>query len=324
MIVKDLELPEIIHQLKALEGRTSVGNGLLEISSELARRLAGFKGEQSLMYYLHQLPEKEYFIFHNLRLQLGDFYFQMDFLILTTRFALILETKNIVGTLFFDSEFGQLIRLKDGEENGFQDPITQVRRQQEMLRKWISKHGGWLIPVEYFVVVSNPSSIIRTNPGKAHLFRQVIHGDKLPNRISNLSLKFTSEVLDQREVKKLSRLLLKAHKPQEFDVLGRFGLCEADIIRGVRCGSCGKLGMERRYGHWCCLSCGHKDADAHVTALKDYFYLVKQTITNKEFRKFTLLESPDVALRLLNKLNLTHTGKNKDRVYHAPAKIELL
>lgn len=134
MFVKDFEMPLAIHKLMALEKRLIAGHCMKpEVTSELARRLAGHKGEQSLLYYLQQLPEKEYFIFHNLRLQLRDFYFQIDFLVLTNRFALILETKNIMGTLFFDSGFGQFIRIKDGEENGFQDPLTQARRQQELL-----------------------------------------------------------------------------------------------------------------------------------------------------------------------------------------------
>jgi hypothetical protein len=119
--VKSLEVPLEIYKLKSLESRLNEFHPVLtDVKSELSRRLAGHKGEQSLLYYLQQLPEKDYFIFHHLRLQLGEFYFQIDYLVLTTKFALILETKNIIGTLFFDSGFGQLIRMKDGEENGFQ------------------------------------------------------------------------------------------------------------------------------------------------------------------------------------------------------------
>ncbi|SHT19505.1 Nuclease-related domain [Mycobacteroides abscessus subsp. abscessus] len=274
------------------------------------------------MYYLRQLPEKEHFIFHNLRLQERDYYFQIYFLVLTTRLALILETKNIMGKLFFDSGFGQLIRMKDGEENGFQDPLTQARRQQDMLSKWLLKDGGVRVPIEYFVVVSNPSSIIRTDPGKAHLFKRVIHGNKLPERINGLGSKFKLDVLDQRGVKRVCKLLLKSHRPTEYDALGRFGLSPSDISIGVQCGACGKLRMERVYGKWYCADCGNNDANAHMSALKDYFYLIKPTITNQEFRDFMLLESPDVAKRLLNELNLGYSGSNKGRIYYPKASVE--
>jgi hypothetical protein len=323
LIVKNLEMSLAIFKLKALENRIHLSHAVYpEVKSELSRRLAGHRGEQSLLYYLQQLPEKEYFIFHNLRLQVGDFYFQIDFLILTTRFLLILETKNIAGTLFFDSGFKQLIRMKDGEETGFQDPLTQAKRQQELLGKWLIKHCGIRVPIEYFVVVSNPSTIIRTDPGKAHLYQRVIHGDKLPERISGLNMKFKIGVLDQKGVKRLSKLLLKMHHPANFDTLGRFGLSNLDIKKGVQCRECGIIGMERRYGHWLCLSCRHKDSNAHVSALKDYFYLIKPSITNQEFCDFMLLESSDVAHRLLNKLNLDHSGIKRHRIYYAPVEIQ--
>ncbi|MGS2779503.1 nuclease-related domain-containing protein [Robertmurraya sp. GLU-23] len=323
LFVKDFEMPLAIYKLMALEKRLNAGQCVKpEVTSELARRLAGHKGEQSLLYYLQQLPEKEYFIFHNLRLPLGEFYFQIDFLVLTTRFALLLETKNIMGTLFFDSAFGQLIRMKDGEENGFQDPITQAKRQQEKLGAWLLKHCGLRISVEYFVVVSNPASIIRTDPGKAYLFQRVIHGDKLPERINGLNSKFKMNILDQRGVKRVSKLLLKSHQPAEYDALGRFGLSPADICKGVKCSACGRLGMERLYGKWYCAYCDNNDANAHISALKDYFYLIKPTITNQEFREFMLLESPDVAKRLLNELNLGYSGSNKGRIYYPKASVE--
>jgi hypothetical protein len=316
-------MPLAIYKLKALEKRLNMGHSAKpDVKSELARRLAAHKGEQSLLYYLQQLPEKDYFIFHNLRLPLGEFYFQIDFLLLTTRFALILETKNIMGTLFFDSTFGQLIRMKDGEENGFQDPITQAKRQQEKLGARLLKHCGLRISVEYFVVVSNPASIIGTDPGKAYLFQQVIHGDKLPERINGLNSKFKLDVLDQHGVKRVSKLLLKSHRPAEYDALGRFGLSPPDICTGVQCDACRKLRMERVYGKWYCADCGNNDANAHNSALKDYFYLIKPTITNQEFRDFMLLESPDVAKRLLNELNLVYSGSNKGRIYYPKANVE--
>lgn len=184
------------------------------------------------------------------------------------------------------------------------------------------KYGGVRVPIEYFVVVSNPSSIIRTDPGKAHLFKRVIHGDKLPERINGLEMKFKIGVFDQKGVKRLSKLLLKLNQPAEYDVLDRFGLSVTDIHKGVLCGECGKIGMERRYGHWYCSSCGSKDSNAHISALKDYFYLIKPEITNKEFCDFMLLESSDVTKRLLSKLEIGFSGSNKGRIYYPKGSIE--
>ena len=75
MFVKDFEMPLAIQKLLSLEKRLNAGHCVKpEVTSELARRLAGHQGEQSLLYYLQQLPEKEYFIFHNLRLLSATFH----------------------------------------------------------------------------------------------------------------------------------------------------------------------------------------------------------------------------------------------------------
>ncbi|MFB4163278.1 nuclease-related domain-containing protein [Alteribacillus sp. JSM 102045] len=54
---------------------------------------AGYRGEKSLDYYLSFLPENECLIFNDLRLPHKNYFFQIDILVLSTRFHLIVVHK---------------------------------------------------------------------------------------------------------------------------------------------------------------------------------------------------------------------------------------
>lgn len=285
------------------------------IEKDLAKRKAGFRGEQATDYFVHQLPDKEYTILHDLRLFNGQDYFQIDTLILSSTFALILEIKNISGTLYFDSKFKQLIRYKDENEDGFLDPISQAERQKRELGVWLRKQDI-IIPIEFLVVISNPSSIIKTDTQNYRAFKNVLHAHDLIDRIGKMGMTFTEERLTKREISKLAKILNKSHVPETFNVLDYYKIPAGTLIKGVRCLKCGKSLMKRIYGNWQCTVCKHRDRNAHLQALLDYYYLMGNTITNQQFREFLQLSSADLGQKLLKSLKLPHSGENKGRVYY--------
>src|SRR5690606_28064348 len=102
LFIKKLKKQIALRQTEALLTRLSPNHEKYADIDETRRLLlAGYNGERAITYYLEHLPDKEFFIFHNLRLPSGKYHFQLDYLILTTRFALILECKNYFGTLLF-------------------------------------------------------------------------------------------------------------------------------------------------------------------------------------------------------------------------------
>lgn len=174
MIVKKRTIPIKILKNYALLRRMPINNPkIAQITSDLAKRMAGYKGEQALDFHLSKLSEKEYHIFHGLRHTNGKYFFQIDTLILTTRYALILEVKNYSGVLFFDSVCNQLIQTSPaGEEKGYANPIEQANQQLQELKKWINKRNIHL-PIEFLVVISKPSTIIKTAPNYARILQRV-------------------------------------------------------------------------------------------------------------------------------------------------------
>ena len=61
--------------------------------------MAGYYGEKSLDYHLSSLNQEKFDIYPGLRLSIRSQYFQIDSLVITTRFLLIIEIKNLKGEL---------------------------------------------------------------------------------------------------------------------------------------------------------------------------------------------------------------------------------
>lgn len=325
MFVKKLSLPleiqktEILHKWLPEQHPKKP-----EVEKDLVRMMRGYKGEKAMTYYLDFLPNKDFYIFHNLRLPSGKYYFQLDYLILTRHYITILECKNFYGTLIFDEAFKQLIRVANNQEEGFQDPISQAKWHKKQLQAWLEMHGFPPIPIDYLVVISDPSTIIKAVTNSPETRRHVVHSQIFLERMEELVKGFRSEVLDDKILRKLSKQLLKSHPPNDVNLLRKYGLKEFELLTGVQCPLCGKLPMKRVHGSWVCPSCHKRDKNAHLIALHDYFLLIDSSITNKKFRDFAGISSIDTASRLLTSTELPFSGEKKNRIYHKPQNIDFL
>ncbi|MGC4376754.1 nuclease-related domain-containing protein [Fictibacillus sp. Mic-4] len=318
MIVKHRKVPLKIRKLEALLRRLPPNHSKrIEVEQELARRLSGYKGEQSLDYFLSFLPEQEYLILHDIRLTEKTHYFQIDTLILSSSFFLILEAKNLSGTLIFDHMFHQLIRIINGKEEVFPDPVQQVKHQQFQFAKWLKNNQFPLIPLEAFVVMTNPNALIKTSPGNTPS-PSVIRTPSLLEKVNIFKEMYQEEKLSKKEIRRLCKLLIKHHTPGNLDVLQQFQINESDLLTGVHCPNCSVLPMERKWGKWNCANCSFSSKDAHLHALNDYYLLFQAMITNQRLRNFLQLSSSTVAKKLLLSLNTPYSGEKRGRSYHLP------
>lgn len=316
MIVKQIEKPVTLLKTEALLRRLPIRDPARpEIEQELVKGLAGYKGERALAYYLNFLPQKNCLIFHNLRLPSGNYHFQIDFLILTTTFTLIIECKNFYGTLFFDDAFKQLIRNANNLEECFPDPISQAKWHRIQLTAWLKKHHFPSHPIDYLVVFSNPSTILKTDANNKEAREHIIHSQIFIERYTHLAERYQQYHLDDKMLRKLSKTLMKSHVPEVRDVLKKYGISKSDLITGVRCPECKSFKMVREKRKWFCPTCGCFDKNAHQEALEDYFSLLGPTMTNQQCREFLQLSSIHTATRILNSMNLSYSGTKKGRIY---------
>lgn len=317
MIMKKRGIPLKIRKLEALARRLPDSHpASRDVQAELDRSRAGHRGEEALDYHLAFLRDREPMMFHGLRL-LGDngYFFQIDTLLLYPNMAVILETKNIAGTLFFEQAFHQLIRIQEAGEAVFSDPLLQVSRQKRQLQAWLASQHFTDLPIAPLVVISFPSTKITADPHHKEAFRQVLHAAAIPEKIKALHLLHPAPVWTEQERERAARRLLASHTPHHPDVLEKFQIAPAELFTGVQCPACRSLPMLRARGRWQCPRCRHQSCDAHVQALTDYSLLHERTITNRACRAYLQLDSRSTATRLLKQLQLPYTGSLKDRKY---------
>lgn len=318
MIVKERFIPTKIIKNETLLRRLLENHPKwIHIDKDLAKRKAGYNGEKATDYYVKKLPNQEFFNLFDLRLQINHDFFQIDTLILSTTFALILEIKNISGSLYFDHTFKQLIRTLNDIENGFICPIVQAERHVSKLNKWFLSRKISL-PIEYLVVISNPSTIIKTDPHNIKAIDKVIHAHELVEKVEMIRKKHFEEKFSMKEVKKLAKQIVKNHTPLPYNPLKYYQIPKTSILSGVQCPSCKTIPMVRVRGSWYCTKCKTYNKDAHIQSLNDYFLLISSTVTNQQFREFLHLPSPSIAKKMLTSMNLSYTGEKKSRIYQAP------
>ncbi|PLR96096.1 nuclease-related domain-containing protein [Bacillus sp. T33-2] len=317
LIAKFRSIPLRILMDEALERRLPVEYPKKpEIQQNIARRRAGFNGEKILDYYLSVLPENNFTFLHDLRLSNGETYFQIDTLLLSPNFVLLIEVKHITGTLFFDRTFEQLIRISKENEEKFINPVAQAERQHRQFSKWLKDHHFNVIPVDYMVVFTHPSTILKSSPDYSQLNHKACDIELLSKNIDRLSQWYKTEKMSVKEIKRLTTLLLKKHSPHRPNILKTYNLSSTDIIPGVQCSKCLALPMIRTRGKWHCPHCLASSKEAHVDALRDFALIFHPTITNYQLRNFLRLESSYIAKYLLDVMQLPFTGKNKGRIYN--------
>ncbi|PAE25680.1 hypothetical protein CHI10_06500 [Bacillus sp. 7894-2] len=326
LIMKHRTIPIRIQKNEVLLRRLPKNHKVrAEIEEDQAKRWAGYRGEAALDFHLSKLPADEYMIFHGLRLTNGQYFFQIDTLILSSKFALILEVKNISGKLYFESQFNQMIQTThNGEQKGYSNPIEQASQQARELEKWLMKRSIRL-RVEFCVVISRPSTILQSSSENILIHQKITHVQYLLNKIEKLDMTSKQTPLTNKELKKISKTFLKEHTPEKFDILNFYKISQDEVIKGVLCPVCISVSMKRIGGVWICQRCTLKNSDAHLKAVTDLFLLNNdQPISNQEFRDFLQVNSPHISRRLLKSLNLPQTGTNKGRRYHPHPNFHLI
>lgn len=320
LIMKGLTMPQRLFLTEILKLRLTIGHHKYqEIEKDLAKRWAGFWGEIALANYVKELPHDKFLIFHDLQLQYNGIHFQIDTLLISQYYILIIEAKNIAGTLLFDNVFKQLIRIhEDGTEESFEDPRVQCQRIQSLLRNWLVKNGCNLLPVDTLVFFKSTSTILKTNPGDNTDFSKVCKGRDLFNKIEGMEQRYSNERINTETMTEIGKLLLSNHSPKPINILKEYRLTEKDIRSGVCCPNdkCNYIPMNFKRGKWICPSCLTVSKDAILKALSDFCYLYKPTITNQELKDFVHLPNTDTTQKVIFRLKLEATGRTKDRLYY--------
>lgn len=282
------------------------------VDTQLYRTAGGKRGEQRLKARFKEFwVEDEFTALWDVSLTLGDWPVQMDGLLLTERCAVIMESKNISGEIHFDEATGEFFRIDpDGNKTTMEDPRVQLAKHIRFLERWFRLRKISL-PVAGLVVFTAKQCEFASKP----LGTPICKAYQMPGRLLNIWQSYPPNTASPK-LSKISKLLLAHQTPfRQTPLCQQYLIDAADLKTGVLCRGCKTFTMKRVKRGWTCSRCGERDATAHEFAVREYFSLVDNVLTNQEFRRFCGIESVYVASRLLSQLDLKASGERKARKY---------
>ncbi|KKK37897.1 hypothetical protein WQ57_12035 [Mesobacillus campisalis] len=314
MFDKELEIPINLLKAEALAGRLPEDHPQREEIDGLVKKLrSGYNGEKVLNYYLSLLPEKRYYIYHGLRLPARNSFFQIDALLLSSKFILIIEGKNHSGKITI--ERNQMIQEYGDLKEVYEDPVAQVQRHKLLLRYFLEKSHLADIPIFYLVAMTRSSTELTISPNYHEALKSVCRAYHLLSKMEELERADLKSSMDDKTLSKIRKLLFKSHVPLSSNLMQQYRISFSELVKGVRCPFCSFIPMNYHRNSWHCPHCHAISKDAHLIGINDYFFLIKSRFTNPELREFLLLPSSRSTTYLLSLLNLPNTGIKRARYY---------
>lgn len=312
MIIKKRTKPLALQVLDALIPRVSPNHPRLqELKKDAAIRNKGYFGERQVDYHLERLV-RQAVILQDVSLPVFSRNIQVDTVVITNYAIYCIEVKNFEGKIIFNTILRQFIRDDGEKETGFRDPISQVENQKIQLATWLHDQGFRNIPVHFFIAVSDPRTIIQVRGDEQAIAKIVAHAEHIPSMILANDQKLKAEGRLHFPARKIGQTILNACQPHSVDILRHYSIQESDILRGVHCPVCERLGMRRHRRNWHCPHCKEISRNAHLKAFDDYFLLHNSWITNKKAMQFLGVGSRHIVTRLL---------KNSQLVYHPEKRV---
>lgn len=311
MKLQERKTPRILEKLNAMIPRLRTNYPRLgEIKRDLLKREKGYIGELNVDYFTNFLAD-QFTVLEDICLDVGGNTVQLDTVVATGHALFIVDSKNYHGTITFDTTLEQLTREEGKLETGFEYPINQVELQRFKLQQWLQAQGIPQIPVYFFIVISQPSTIIKVIGDRDAIGKVVSHASGLPKKLLEKNEQIATENAYKFQHQKVGRMISQACRAFDKDVVAEYGITLRDLQPGVCCQNCGQLGMERIYGNWRCKKCNYQSRYAHKLSIQHYLLLNRPWIRNEMCRYWLQISSRATATRCLKTSDLVYNPKRK-------------
>ena len=305
------EIPEGLFALRRLHRRISVNTPhFTDIKQDLYNSNAGHGGEayiDSVLSTIHfPIP---HIILPNIRLYEEDIpSTQIDILILTTAYALIIEVKNWSGTISFQ-QVGQVLQTKDGIVKSMDCPTVQADYYVGNLQDWFAKHDTNL-PVHRIVSFPFASTLLIGAENRGIYFAK-----ELPIVLRRLNK--LPQQLTVFQFQTISKILQNANRPFKHGaVCQKYGIHPDDLLKGIFCPKCDCRLLKKSNRVYVCSTCLHIPDNPLYDTMIDWFTLVGNQITNQQLRLFSGVDKSCTVGYFMKKSTFPHSGQNKGTIYH--------
>jgi len=278
----------------------------------LYRTEAGYAGESKVDRYLESIdfPERVH-IFTDLQLSINPkFDIQIDTLILTPSYALILEIKNIAGTLNYISNPPHFeCTYEDKKSIVIDCPIMQINNNRNGLDTWLERNGFPIRSTGRIVMANNKTSV-----KNAPTDMPIMYAKHLPLYFRT---KENGKVhLTDHQFSALAEKLGRSQQQYNpYPLSERYRIDKSHIQKGIICSLCSSKVDRVNHMVWVCTACQLKSIQPFTEGLKDWFMIMKSTISNEECRDFFQLKDKYAANYVLKSLPLKRVGKSRASIY---------
>ena len=178
------ERQDLLANLEALTNSNGPNININKAKNDLKLQSIGQAGAESVFFELKNtmLP---ILILHDVNIEHEDYHAQIDFLIITHKFLLVLEVKKLFGNVKVTEkgEFQRIITKNNRVVNkeGMYSPLNQAERQASILEKYLkSKQIINKCPVRSAVTFANPRTIIEiSKKAPTEIYSRVIRHDQI-------------------------------------------------------------------------------------------------------------------------------------------------
>lgn len=283
------------------------------ISNKVYQLKAGYSGEVEVDRILPEIGlPNEHHIFKDIRLEvLPNFYIQIDTLILTRHFIILMEIKKYAGTIYFEEEKGKTTKVSANQEvEKFECAVHQIDRAVHGLHKILEQIPNHP-PIYPILVMANAKVDIAQYPKSV----PVKYKMQLPKYIRAKLKLATNNQITLNELTKINQQIQSRKAPKlQQPLCERYEIPVKDLKKGVLCPKCHQNMTKKQGRTWTCEPCGLTSNTLIHQAIEDCFYLISPTLTNEQLRQFLSINSKS-ATHIFSQLTLTKVGQTKSSYY---------
>lgn len=195
----------------------------------------GIVGEDAVAFELNN-SYMPIIVLHDLHIVHDDLTAQIDYFIITNKFSLIVECKNLIGNIEINSN-GDFIRTMHyngkSKKEGIYSPITQNARHLEMIKKVrLSSKNNFLTRSLFeknfdenyksVVVLANPKTIVNMKYAKKNVKEKIIRCDQLIGYIKKLMNDSKNPGSSDKQMYELADFYLSLHTPNTVDYTKKY------------------------------------------------------------------------------------------------------
>ena len=237
IFIKEFEGQEhIIHELENIKQRIRDESIVQNIEQDMLNIRLGLQGEKNVYFELKNSFVPMY-VLHDVQIQEDDYYAQLDFVIITSKFICILETKRLNGDISISNsgDFTRTFKNAKGKvykKEGMYSPISQNQRHVRILQNILTKNN--LIkytPLLSLVVMANPKNIINYKYAPKEIKKQIIKYDQLTDFLTKGLKKDTQINMPIATMEEIAEFLMSNHVEKENGFIAKYQkLVEEEVV----------------------------------------------------------------------------------------------